>query len=701
MSTKISLKRKTTEATEDPSAKRKKSTSVALPPKLSIEVAVAAAKKWYDEKGAVVLKSEPGQYAMKEPVRAAFRNSETHYSVEYETEPGCGKRIFLRFGFEPKRKRGAWNWKVKSYSEEACAEVDDRVDNRPEQPGPSLRAAGQAGGELSQEAAVAAAVEWYDVEGPEKIGFEEGAYRVKQPVLGAFRNNETQWSIRYTTEPDCGLEGFIRMTYKSTGGRWKATSGLFEGASDQPDPSKTVQPSPSKTKVKIRLPSAAGQAGGELSQEAAVAAAVEWYDVEGPEKIGFEEGAYRVKQPVLGAFRNNETQWSIRYTTEPDCGLEGFIRMTYKSTGGRWKATSGLFEGASDQPDPSKTKVKIRLPSFKSKSTGLSKASPNSRATIVSKVQSVADSGSEGEGKAAGDLSREAAVAAAVEWYSTAAPSEFDFPKDTYQMQVLDAFRNRDTEWSIRYRTEPPVMAGEAIQIFFFRFRFKRVGRARWLVKRATEDGASTSPDREKGASISSSGAQKQGLAKEAARDESDEDLDEDGFLIDRSDDDDDGGTLQDQSDDGDWDHSSKPKPNPKPKTQKKLKQPPQKKRHKKPMPEDSLRIKVDPLAVKEAEAKAANEEMRAEQQRVAKIRKVRPQRIAFPDTMIGVGKCTDKSTVAIGLLWWHRHDRWRRVGARKRRRGRRFCRRRMIRCLSVARCGGPSRTHQQHGGWL
>jgi hypothetical protein len=244
-------------------------------------------------------------------------------------------------------------------------------------------------------------------------------------------------------------------------------------------------------------------------------------------------------------------------------------------------------------------------------------------------------------------------------------------------------------------------MAGEAIQIFFFRFRFKRVGRARWLVKRATEDGASTSPDREKGASISSSGAQKQGLAKEAARDESDEDLDEDGFLIDRSDDDDDGGTLQDQSDDGDWDHSSKPKPNPKPKTQKKLKQPPQKKRHKKPMPEDSLRIKVDPLAVKEAEAKAANEEMRAEQQRVAKIRKVRPQRIAFPDTMIGVGKCTDKSTVAIGLLWWHRHDRWRRVGARKRRRGRRFCRRRMIRCLSVARCGGPSRTHQQHGGWL
>jgi hypothetical protein len=94
-----------------------------------------------------------------------------------------------------------------------------------------------------------------------------------------------------------------------------------------------------------------GRAGEELSRQAAVAAAMQWYDAEGPEKIGFERGQYRIKQPVLAAYRNNDTEWSIRYMTEPDCGLEGFIRMTYQRTGGRWRATSGLFEGASQKLD--------------------------------------------------------------------------------------------------------------------------------------------------------------------------------------------------------------------------------------------------------------------------------------------------------------------------------------------------------------
>jgi hypothetical protein len=61
---------------------------VTLPPRLSMEVAVDAAKKWYNKKGAVVLKSEPGQYVMREPVHAAFRNSDAldEFSVEFETQ---------------------------------------------------------------------------------------------------------------------------------------------------------------------------------------------------------------------------------------------------------------------------------------------------------------------------------------------------------------------------------------------------------------------------------------------------------------------------------------------------------------------------------------------------------------------------------------------------------------------------------------
>ena len=59
----------------------------------------------------------------------------------------------------------------------------------------------------------------------------------------------------------------------------------------------------------------AGDDGHELESETAVAAAKRWYDEKGP-----FTGRFVLALPVLGAFRNSPTEYSLRYKVHPDTG---------------------------------------------------------------------------------------------------------------------------------------------------------------------------------------------------------------------------------------------------------------------------------------------------------------------------------------------------------------------------------------------
>ena len=59
----------------------------------------------------------------------------------------------------------------------------------------------------------------------------------------------------------------------------------------------------------------AGDGGHELESETAVAAAKRWYDEKGP-----FTGRFVLALPVLGAFRNSPTEYSLRYKVHPDTG---------------------------------------------------------------------------------------------------------------------------------------------------------------------------------------------------------------------------------------------------------------------------------------------------------------------------------------------------------------------------------------------
>ena len=52
---------------------------------LESETAVAAAKRWYDEKGPFT-----GRFVLALPVLGAFRNSPTEYSLRYKVHPDTG-----------------------------------------------------------------------------------------------------------------------------------------------------------------------------------------------------------------------------------------------------------------------------------------------------------------------------------------------------------------------------------------------------------------------------------------------------------------------------------------------------------------------------------------------------------------------------------------------------------------------------------
>ena len=54
---------------------------------------------------------------------------------------------------------------------------------------------------------------------------------------------------------------------------------------------------------------------GSLESETAVAAAKRWYDEKGP-----FTGRFVLALPVLGAFRNSPTEYSLRYKVHPDTG---------------------------------------------------------------------------------------------------------------------------------------------------------------------------------------------------------------------------------------------------------------------------------------------------------------------------------------------------------------------------------------------
>ena len=491
-------------------------------PKLTEEAAVAAAQKWYDEKGGAAFGFEQGTYVMATPALAAYRNNATEWSIAYKTQPDCGSQNFLRFKYKPKFKHGAWKWNLAGWGKNASRAAQGLDD---------------------KDIAVAEAIRWYDTSGPAAFNFAEGALKIKQPVLGAYRNNDTEWSVKYKTEPDLGAPYFLRVSYEeASDGSWKATVGKLEGASELPDDYK-----PPEEQV--------GE--GELGKEEAIADAVRWYYEEGGTAFGFENGKYRIKTPVVAAYRNSATAWSVKYVTEPPLDREFFVRFTYKKAANQWKAVDGDLGTASALPDkvaeppyasPSTATAQRKLPKAKvPKKTKLtvgcsSTAKPASNSSSgdgavswpggikkqeqaqqaprningVQKQPAAAEpeaepkyrTDSEAEENEASDsddgqrqgcaeddddgadddrICRADAISAAVNWYNTKAAAAFNFEPGAYQINtgtVKDAFRNDDTDWSVKYTTEPPLIDPTlgGVQEFFVRFSYE-MKRGRWFAR--------------------------------------------------------------------------------------------------------------------------------------------------------------------------------------------------------------------------
>ena len=74
------------------------------PEPLESELAVAAAKRWYDEKGPFT-----GRFVLALPVLGAFRNSPTEYSLRYKVHPDTGDvvRAIVGSGISSRRSHSA------------------------------------------------------------------------------------------------------------------------------------------------------------------------------------------------------------------------------------------------------------------------------------------------------------------------------------------------------------------------------------------------------------------------------------------------------------------------------------------------------------------------------------------------------------------------------------------------------------------
>jgi hypothetical protein len=293
----------------------------------------------------------------------------------------------------------------------------------------------------------------------------------------------------------------------------------------------------------------AGSGGGEgppdcpppLTQGGAVDAAKRWYDEKGGDAFGFEKGAFRMAMPVVAAYPNSAVVWSIQYRTEPDCGIEPFLRFQFKPKlrqgAWRWKCVSGELGTASEKLDPasSGTTLSVRRGELEAASTTTKKKKPGAttlsvrrdrlgtgvadRATgaaataareaagekkkkqrasaeIIYKEDSEAeeytdDDGSEEEEEDDERPKRSEAISAVVEWYNARAHERFGFELGAYTIRadtVRGAFRNDATDWSIKYVTDPPIInttLGTAEE-YFLRFSFDRK-RGRWVVAALSE----------------------------------------------------------------------------------------------------------------------------------------------------------------------------------------------------------------------
>eukprot|EP01049_Picozoa_sp_SAG25_P003522 SAG25_NODE_203_length_11965_cov_47.109641_10_plen_406_part_00 len=88
---------------------------------------------------------------------------------------------------------------------------------------------------------------------------------------------------------------------------------------------------PGKLRAKMSSKSQTQQRSSQLDRKAAVAAARDWYNQEGP-----FAGQYKMMAP-LEAYRNDKNAWSLKYLTSPDAGGLFFVRFEYEQcSGGDW-----------------------------------------------------------------------------------------------------------------------------------------------------------------------------------------------------------------------------------------------------------------------------------------------------------------------------------------------------------------------------
>ena len=190
--------------------------------------------------------------------------------------------------------------------------------------------------ELDETSAVEKAKEWYD---HDRRSPSHGNYTMNTPVLGAYRNSSTEWSLLYSIEPkpghhDPGITFLWRYTFARAGSTWKVTGAVEENACMHADNEERDIP--------------------ELDETRAAEAAKRWYDQH------FSGGMYSMTLPHVSAYCNRARGfprlWTICYRATGagiDPEEEHFVQFKYaaqkKGDGWEWRAVS--LDGGSREVD--------------------------------------------------------------------------------------------------------------------------------------------------------------------------------------------------------------------------------------------------------------------------------------------------------------------------------------------------------------
>ncbi len=197
--------------------------------------------------------------------------------------------------------------------------------------------AAESAGELDKSSAVETAKKWYD---SRRCPLSKGEFTMNTPVVGAYRNSGTEWSLLYSIQsklghPDTGITYLVRFKFAREGSAWSVASADEENACMHADEEESDIPG--------------------LDEMTAVKAAKRWYDKH------VYNGLYTMNLPHASAYCNRAhgfpRLWSIGYcATGPGINPEEqhLMRFKYaakkKGDAWEWRAVS-LTDGSTEVDD--------------------------------------------------------------------------------------------------------------------------------------------------------------------------------------------------------------------------------------------------------------------------------------------------------------------------------------------------------------